>query len=157
MSPRTISAGPSTPSRLSVRPDEKLSYTVTLAPAASRSRTKCEPMKPAPPVMKMRAPSRFMGANGSVIEEMAGRLHRAEAGGVIDPRVVLLWTWHEPDESAVRGRLVNRGAGWALGEVREARDCARADPKRRQGHDDHEAAARQANRHSRPGDEHDDG
>src|SRR5262245_4028161 len=61
MSPRRTSTEPRTLSRFSSRPDEKLSYTVTFAPASNRSRTKCEPTKPAPPVMKIRAPLRSIG------------------------------------------------------------------------------------------------
>src|SRR6266536_191187 len=51
MSPFTTSIGPSRPSRFSSRPVEKLSNTVTVAPASSRSWTMCDPTNPAPPVM----------------------------------------------------------------------------------------------------------
>src|SRR5688572_12536648 len=52
MSPSRNSNRPSRPARFSRAPVERLSITRTLWPSATRRWTRCEPMKPAPPVTR---------------------------------------------------------------------------------------------------------
>src|SRR5467141_1758811 len=123
--PRTMVRfwSPARASRLRSEPVLKLSRTVTLCPSSRSRSTRCEPMKPAPPVTKTRTDKRVLDARrgprqiGDRDRELPPLGAETRAGGAQRIEAAGLWEWQIV-------RVQNELDAVTLEDGLEVRDCS---------------------------------